>query len=66
MLRLAGRWRADGRQATEAHEHLAVAGDHEDVALRLAQRESQAKHGGAAHAAPQREVEGVVAARGDS
>ena len=53
--------RADRGERAEAHQHLAVAGDHDDAALRLREREAEAHHRRGAHRAPQVErVEMIV------
>jgi hypothetical protein len=55
----------DGRERADAHQHLAIAGQHQDAAVRLRERDAQADHGRAPHAAPQRQVQRVVLHRGD-
>ncbi len=56
---------ADGGQAAHAHQHLAVAGDHDDRQFRLRQRQAETDHDRAAHGAPQIEIAVVVAGGGD-
>ena len=57
IARLAGRLGGDGGQRAEAHQHLAIAGEHQDAAVGLRQSEAEADHGGAAHRAPEVEIE---------
>ena len=56
---------ADGGEAAHAHQHVAIAGQHGDAAIGLRQSEPEADHRGAAHRAPQIEVERMIAGRGD-
>ncbi len=54
---------ADRGEAAQAHEEVAVAGDHGDAAVGPRQRKSKPDHRGAAHRAPQIEIERMVAGR---
>ena len=56
---------ADGGEAAEPHQHVAVAGEHGDAAVRPRQREPEPDHGGAAHGAPEIEVQRMIAGGGD-
>src|SRR6185503_14180748 len=56
---------ADGGERAHAHQHFAVAGDHQHAALRLRERKPEADHRRLAHSAPQREVERRIPCRGD-
>ena len=56
--------RADGRERTEPHQHLAVARHHQHAAVRLGEGQSEAGHGRPAHRRPEVEVERGVAGRG--
>ena len=53
----------DRAQGADAHQLLAVAGDHHDRALRLRDRDPQADRDGRAHGPPQVEVEVPVPGR---
>ncbi len=55
---------ADRREPAEAHEQLAVAGHHEHPALRPGERQAEPDQRGAAHGAPEREGQRMVAGRG--
>src|SRR5262249_37010544 len=61
------RWflHGDGRERTEPHQRLAVAGDYGDTQIRPRERDPEPDHGGAAHRAPEIEVAVVVADRRD-
>ena len=50
--------------ASPAHQHVAVPGQHQDAPARLRQRQAQADHRGAAHGAPEVEIQRPVARRG--
>jgi hypothetical protein len=52
---------ADGRETAQSHQQFAVAGHHQHAALRLGERQAKADHRGAAHRAPQIEIESVIA-----
>ncbi len=65
MVRLAGFCRPTVARLPDPHQHLAVAGDDHDRQLRLRQRQAEADHDRAAHRAPQREIAGVIAGRGE-
>ena len=65
MARLFGCFDADGGEAAHAHQHIAVAGDDGDAAVGPRQRQPEPDHRGAAHGAPEIEVERMVAGRGD-
>ncbi len=54
---------ADGGEAAQPHQHVAVAGQHGDAAFGLRQRQPKADHRGAAHGAPQIKVERMIAGR---
>ena len=58
---VAGLLHADGGEAAEPHQHLAVAGDDGDARVRLRQRKTEPDHRRAAHRAPEIEVAVVVA-----
>ena len=55
----------DGREAAQPHQHVAVAGDHRDAAIRARERKSQADHRGGAHRAPEIEIQRMIAAGRD-
>src|SRR5271154_5224123 len=56
---------ADGGEAADAHEHVAVARDRDDAAAGLRQSKPKRDHRGAAHRAPQIEIQRMVAGRGN-
>src|SRR5579883_232142 len=56
---------ADGGKAAHAHQHLAIAGDDENAAPRLRQCQAKPDHRRTPHGSPEREVERVIARRGD-
>src|SRR3984893_2855785 len=51
----------DGGKAAQSHQGLAVARQHENPTRRLCQRKTETDHGGAAHRAPEIEVERMIA-----
>jgi len=52
---IARRLDADRSERAQAHQHLAIAGNHEHATRRLRERQPQPDHGRRAHRAPQRE-----------
>jgi hypothetical protein len=56
---------ADGGERPHAHQHFAVACDHQYAPLRLRERQAQPEHRGVPHRTPQREIERRIAGRGD-
>src|ERR1700730_1199809 len=51
----------DGGKAAQSHQGLAVTRQHENPTRRLCQRKTETDHGGAAHRAPEIEVERMIA-----
>ena len=47
---------AGGRQRATAHQHLAVARQHDNPAVRLSARQAEPRHSSAAHTAPEIKV----------
>jgi hypothetical protein len=56
---------ADRREAAEAHQHLAVAGDHRGAAVGTRKRKPETNHRRTAHRAPKIEIERMIACGGD-
>src|SRR5262245_4668953 len=56
---------ANGGEAAQAHQHLAVTGDHSDATFGLRKRKTEADHGSTAHRTPKIEVECMVPRGGD-
>src|SRR5690606_34468177 len=55
----------DNAERADAHHHLAVAGNREDAALGLRERNAQCRGYGKAHATPRVEILGLIAGGGD-